>query len=149
LIEGRELGWSMTGVVRLLEDRTVRVRLAVKTISLNVDKQRRFEREVVISKRLKHSSVVKILMEYVSNGILKENLDHLKEHDPMNVIIIVENVIDMRFMHSSSLLHRYLKPSNILLYQRRRVRLTDFSHSIFTDSDCSMTGEFGTTAPDV
>jgi len=97
----------------------------------------RFEREAKSLAKLSHPNIVNILdfgehedmpyliMEYLPGGTLKQKLGHaIPWHDAIRMILPVAN--GLSFAHQNGIIHRDVKPSNILLQSTKSAVLTDF-----------------------
>ena len=98
---------------------------------------KRFEREAKALARLTHPNIVKVtdygeyegkpylVMEYLPGGTLKERLGKpMPWQEAVRMLIPIAEALD--FAHSQNMIHRDVKPSNILLTQRGQPMLTDF-----------------------
>lgn len=98
---------------------------------------KRFEREAKALARLTHPNIVKVtdygehegkpylVMEYLPGGTLKERLGQpMPWQEAVRMLIPIAEALD--FAHSQNMIHRDVKPSNILLTQRGQPMLTDF-----------------------
>jgi len=98
---------------------------------------KRFEREAKALARLTHPNIVKVtdygeyegkpylVMEYLPGGTLKERLGKpVAWQEAVRLLIPIAEALD--FAHSQNMIHRDVKPSNILLTQRGQPMLTDF-----------------------
>ncbi len=98
---------------------------------------KRFEREAKALARLTHPNIVKVtdygehegkpylVMEYLPGGTLKQKLGKpLAWQEAARLLIPIAEALD--FAHSQNMIHRDVKPSNILLTERGQPMLTDF-----------------------
>ncbi|MCU1369683.1 MAG: serine/threonine protein kinase, partial [Ilumatobacteraceae bacterium] len=124
-------------------DETLARRVAVKLLHAHLGRDdsfvRRFRAEAVAAARLAHPSIVSvydtfssdgmeaIVMELVQGTTMRDDLD---EHGPMRldaVLAIGTQVADaLGAAHASGLVHRDVKPANILLSADGRVLVADF-----------------------
>ncbi len=98
---------------------------------------KRFEREAKALARLSHPNIVKVydygeydgspylVMEYQPGGTLKDKLGKPLEWDEITRLLIpVANALG--YAHEKGILHRDVKPSNILITEKGEPMLTDF-----------------------
>lgn len=97
----------------------------------------RFEREAKSLAKLSHPNIVNILdygeyedmpyfvMEYLPGGTLKQKLGQvLPWQEAIQILLPVAN--GLSYAHQHGIIHRDVKPSNILLQETRAAVLTDF-----------------------
>lgn len=107
--------------------------------------KRDFLSEARVAASLEHENVVRIydfghegdtpyiVMEYADGGSLSELLDARGPLPPGECVRIMDGVLaGLGYMHSQGILHRDLKPGNILLSGDGGVKITDFGLSVGT-----------------
>ncbi|PSS07381.1 Leucine-rich repeat receptor-like serine/threonine-protein kinase [Actinidia chinensis var. chinensis] len=149
----RRLGKGATGEVYhgYLEDQT---QVAVKILFPSfTESSRNFQTEVQLLLRIHHKNLVSflgycndgtnmaLLYEYMANGSLKE---HLSEKNA-NVLtwkerlqIAVDTAQGLEYLHNGckpSVVHRDLKPDNILLNENLRAKICDFGISAIFEAE--------------
>ncbi|MEW6623203.1 MAG: Stk1 family PASTA domain-containing Ser/Thr kinase [Bacillota bacterium] len=123
----------------LLLDRQVTVKILREQYTSDGDFVRRFRREAQAVARLSHPNVVSIydvgtegqlqylVMEYVEGTNLKELVSGKGPIAQEQVISIGIQICDaLEHAHSNQIIHRDIKPHNILITKSGRVKVTDF-----------------------
>ena len=100
---------------------------------------RRFEKESQIAIKYSHKNIVRtievgcqdgrhyIVMEYVMGLTLKEYIAELGKLKPVEVVRIGRQICDALFYaHSHQLIHRDIKPQNILISREGSIKVADF-----------------------
>jgi serine/threonine protein kinase len=138
----RELAAGGMGIVYLARDRTLKRKVALKVLlgrGLTPDELPRFELEARVVARLSHPNVVTIhasgveagkpwlAMEFIEGGSLKDRLKREGPPPPEEAARVSLALADaLQHAHESAVLHRDIKPHNILLADGDRPLLTDF-----------------------
>ena len=143
----KELGRGAMGVVYLGKDPTIQRFVAIKTMRLDdIDKEEdlkefrdRFFREAESTGRLSHPNIITvydageqdglayIAMEYLEGVLLncycqKSTLVPAKQ--ALQIVATVAEALD--YAHSQGVIHRDVKPPNIMILKQRRVKVMDF-----------------------
>jgi len=161
----RELGKGAMGIVYLAKDPLIGRLVALKTIRLqnNDDDeakefQQRFVREAQAAGILNHPSIVTvhdigqddttgvsfIAMEYVEGQNLKEVLSQGRPIGFEQIGEIIAQVAEaLDFAHAKGIVHRDVKPANIILLESMRAKITDFGIAKITSGgNLTTTGQF-------
>ena len=168
IIDGRyrvlsRLGSGGMADVYLAEDQLLGRRLAVKVLHHHFAEDQefveRFRREASSAAGLSHPNIVAIFdrgewdgtyyiaMEYVPGRSLKALVREQGPLDPVVAIDIVTQILQAaRFAHARGVIHRDLKPHNVILDEEGRARVTDFGIAQAGASDMTMTGSIMGTA---
>jgi serine/threonine-protein kinase len=168
IIDGRYRVISRVGSggmadVYLAEDQLLGRLLAVKLLHHHFAEDQefveRFKREASSAAALSHPNIVGIFdrgewggtyyiaMEYVDGRSLKDVLRHDGAMDAASAIDIVIQILRAaRFAHKRGVIHRDLKPHNVILDEEGRARVTDFGIARAGASDMTMTGSIMGTA---
>lgn len=131
----------------------VAIKVVPHDISEDIDTLERFAREGRILRQLDHPNIVKLVdiigeghrsalvMEFVGGGSLQK---YIKEMGPLDIddfLRIAIPITDaLAHAHSLGILHRDVKPANVLMSKDDNPRLTDFGLSRTESSEDSMTG---------
>ena len=133
-------------------DRTVAVKFLHEAAARDAESRRRFIQEARHAARLSHPNIVTIhaicpykdtfyiVMEYVDGGSLAELLALRKRFDVTEAVCLIRAVAEgLAFAHRAGVIHRDVKPKNILLTQGGIVKLADLGLARRTDdSDASL-----------
>jgi len=156
---GPEIGRGAMGVVHLAEDATgQRVALKLLAPELSADERfrRRFLRESTVAATLDHSNIVSTLaageedgvlylaLAYVGSRDLRELLRAQGRLDPEYALRIVGEVGEaLDAAHAAGLVHRDVKPSNILVSDDGTAYVCDFGLARHVSSVGSLTTDRG------
>jgi predicted Ser/Thr protein kinase/tetratricopeptide (TPR) repeat protein len=163
----RELGKGAMGIVYLAKDPLIGRLVALKTIRAAVhadddetkEFQQRFIREAQAAGILNHPSIVTvhdigqddtsnmsfIAMEYVEGQNLKEVLSQGRNLTFEQIADIVAQVAEaLDFAHAKGIVHRDVKPANIILVDGTRAKITDFGIAKIASGAANLTttGQF-------
>jgi tetratricopeptide (TPR) repeat protein len=153
----REIASGGMGVVYEAEDSELKRTVALKMIRLAAfarqDEITRFRAEAEMAAQLEHPNIVPIHDVGESDGIpfftmrlvagmslaqrLSEAGEPLSPHEA--AIIMVKTARAVQHAHARGVLHRDLKPGNILLDERGEPHLTDFGLAKLLDDDSMLT----------
>ncbi len=144
------------------EDETLGRRVALKILnrqfSRDAARVEQFRREALVTARISHLNVIKlystgedhgyfyIAMELVGGGSLEQrikNLGRLPEEDVLRIGLEVAE--GLRAAQKEGLLHRDVKPANILFTDTGTAKVVDFGLAIFADSTEDDSGEMWAT----
>jgi predicted Ser/Thr protein kinase len=159
----KSLGRGAMGVVYLARDPIIDRMVALKTLRVDLDAEfaeefrERFVREARAAGRLNHPGIVTvhdvgedpetglmyIAMEYVEGRDLKQILatGHLfRPSEAARIAADVATALD--YAHSLGVVHRDVKPANIILTADGSPKITDFGIARFETSNLTVDGQF-------
>jgi serine/threonine-protein kinase len=153
----RIAGGGMGEVYRghdLLLDRTVAVKVLQPSLAADPELVQRFKAEARAAARLSHPNIVAVhdwgaendttyymVMEYVSGTDLRDLLVNRGSIDPAHAASIMASVCEaLHVAHRSGLIHRDVKPENILLARDGTVKVADFGIAAMVDADRTSPG---------
>lgn len=152
----KELGRGGMGVVYKAHELSLNRKVALKVLAprLSSDEEfiKRFKREAMVVAALDHPNIVKILSYGQSDGNHYFAMEYVKAQDLGQILkekgaIPLEEALSITAQVASALeeasqrgvVHRDLKPPNIMVDELGRVRVTDFGIAFFQDSDTKLT----------
>ena len=153
----RVAGGGMGEVYRghdLLLDRSVAVKILQPSLAQDPELVERFRAEARAAARLTHPNIVGVhdwgcegdrtyymVMEYVSGTDLRDVLVARGSLQQRQAVEIVAGVCDaLHVAHGKGLVHRDVKPENILLNRSGEVKVADFGIAIVVDADRTSPG---------
>lgn len=148
----RIAGGGMGEVYRghdLLLDRTVAVKILQPSLAADPELVGRFKAEARAAARLSHPNIVAVhdwgaerdsvyymVMEYVAGTDLRDLLVGRGSLEPFQAASIIASVCDaLAVAHARGLVHRDVKPENILIARDGTVKVADFGIAAMTDAD--------------
>src|SRR5436309_9203672 len=157
------LGSGGMADVYLAEDEQLGRKIALKLLhrrfAEDPDFVERFRREAQSAAGLQHPNIVSvydrgsfdgtyyIAMEYVPGRSLKQVIRQEAPIDPVRAIDITIQILKAaRFAHRHGVIHRDLKPHNVILDDQDHVKVTDFGIARAGASDMTETGSIMGTA---
>lgn len=160
LINVKTIGHGISGIVYLMKDPSNRHEYAIKVIHCKDDpyeiNKTNFEREISTMKSVCHPCIVRfygstpwkaneeasVALEYYKGGSLNNYLRNMLSNTD-KVIIFVGICIGMSHLHKLRIMHRDLKPQNVMIDEKKHPHIGDFGLSKFEEIDMSNTGEIG------
>ena len=150
-----QIGRGGQGVVFRARQKSLNRTVALKVISLgqwaSKTHLKRFRLEAEAAARLEHPGIVPIhevgerdgqcyfSMKFIEGG----QLDEVTKREPMSIRHAVELIAKVsrtvHYAHEHGILHRDIKPGNILLDQKGEPHLTDFGLARLVESESSVT----------
>lgn len=154
-----ELGQGAMGVVYKAVDPLIDRTVAIKTINLDLSKdelesfEKRFQREVQSAGKLNHPNIVTVYdvgrtegvaymaMEFLEGKELREILDSGVVLPVEKVVHIAAQICDgLAFAHEHGIIHRDVKPANVMVIKNGMVKITDFGIAQVSSASRTMAG---------
>jgi len=133
-------------------DRDVAIKVLSSKLSTDQDIVRRFERESLVIGRLNHPNIVHVIdrgqaggryyfvMEYVNGTSLREVIDTPRVPLATKLDMIVQVCKALDYAHKNGVIHRDIKPTNILIDRQGNAMVSDFGIAqIVTAPDSELT----------
>jgi serine/threonine-protein kinase len=152
----KKLGQGGMGEVYLAEDTKLGRNAAIKVLSKQLagkeDFVQRFYREARAMAKMNHDNAVSVYdvdqeqgfhyvaMEYVDGKSMQKWMDELGRlpiGDALHVVLRCAEALQVA--HNQNMIHRDIKPDNIMLTAKGKVKVADFGLAKATDEDMSMT----------
>ena len=152
----KKLGQGGMGEVYLAEDTKLGRQAAIKVLSRQLaskdDFVQRFHREARAMAKMNHENAVSVFdvdeengfhfvaMEYVDGKSMQKWMDELGKlpiGDALHVVLRCAEALQVA--HQQNMIHRDIKPDNIMLTRKGKVKVADFGLAKATDEDMSMT----------
>jgi tRNA A-37 threonylcarbamoyl transferase component Bud32 len=154
-----KIGQGGMGSIYLAHHESLRVDVVVKILSPDSSNNprtvERFHREARSAARLEHPNVVGvrdvgttaaglhyIIMQYVSGGSLEEKIRDEGKHelgDALRILLKISSALEAA--HSSGVIHRDLKPDNVLVSSSGEVYVADFGLAKDLNSELKLTAD--------
>jgi predicted Ser/Thr protein kinase len=151
-----ELGRGGMGVVYQARHgglgRTVALKMVLASQLASDQQRRRFEVEGRAAASLRHSNIVRLLdsgqvegqpylaMDYIAGSTLARRLQRgpIERDAAVRLLCAIARAVD--YLHRQGIVHRDVKPSNILLDEEDEPYLTDFGLAKLLETDSQLTG---------
>lgn len=150
----RVLGKGAMGVVYEGRDPNLDRRVAIKTVKVeNLSREaaseyeHRFRTEARSAARLQHPNIVSVydsdrhgniaflVMEYIQGDDLKHHLDSGARYSLEQSLKMIRDLLSaLDYAHKQGIVHRDVKPANLLIEPGGRLKLTDFGVARIQDS---------------
>ncbi len=131
-----------------IDDRIVAVKILKEEFLANEEFRRRFKNESKAIAVLSHPNIVKvfdvsfgdrlqyIVMEYVEGITLKEYIEQQQVINCKEVVHFTTQILRaLQHAHDKGIVHRDIKPQNIILLQNGNIKVTDFGIARFSRSE--------------
>jgi eukaryotic-like serine/threonine-protein kinase len=143
---GQRIGEGGIGAVYEAEHVQIKRKVAVKVLhpssALNAELRTRFEREALAASKVTHPGCVQVIdfgtfegrsylvMEFVEGALLGERISRAPVPPAETVALVVEILAALGHAHSLGIVHRDMKPSNVMLCDKAltgsNVKILDF-----------------------
>jgi serine/threonine protein kinase len=152
----KKLGQGGMGTVYLATQTSLDRKVALKTLSPEFAKKpdfvKRFLREARSMARLQHPNVVQVYaadsvsgvnfaaIEYIDGRSMQNWMNDVKQlniGDALHVVLVCADAL--KHAHDQNMIHRDIKPDNILVTSKGIVKVADFGLAKALDEDVSMT----------
>ncbi len=150
----RVLGKGAMGIVYEGRDPNLDRRVAIKTVKVEnlseeaaTEYEARFRTEARSAARLQHPNIVSVydsdrdgdiaflVMEYIQGDDLKHHLDKGMRYSLEQSLKMIRDLLSaLDYAHKQGIVHRDVKPANLLIEAGGRVKLTDFGVARIQDS---------------
>jgi len=156
------IGAGSMGAVYKGFDPLIKRTLAIKTIRLDIPRGseeydtflERFYQEARISGTLSHPNIVTLYdigeesgvpflaMEYIDGETVESRIQRGERFPAAQVVSLVRQLASaLDYAHSRSVVHRDVKPANMLLFEGQRIKITDFGIAKLADANLTRVGQ--------
>ncbi|MGD9253581.1 MAG: protein kinase [Holophagae bacterium] len=159
----KAIGRGAMGVVYLARDPIIDRRVALKTLRVDLDAEfadefrERFVREARAAGRLNHPGIVTVhdVGEDPDSGLMYIAMEHVEGRDLKQIVtdgqvfhpseaarIAADVAAALDYAHSLGVVHRDVKPANIILTSDGTAKITDFGIAHLETSNLTVEGQF-------
>lgn len=136
----------------LRDEKIAAVKVMLPYLSRDEGLKKRFRQEAKMLSRLKHPNIVPILdygeenghlyyvLPYMPLGSLADRLTNSPISIEETAQIISQSAAALQHAHDKSVVHRDVKPSNILLDEQGKAQLSDFGFAYWSEATLDLTG---------
>jgi serine/threonine-protein kinase len=153
----KKLGSGGFGTVYLAEDTVLKSQRALKVPHrLGIQTEKSLQECILQTKLLDHPNIVKLLtvdiidqnilmvMEYIKGTDLEKILDEKDKLDIQIALRYLRQLLSaLEFAHNHKVIHRDIRPSNILINEEDNIKITDFGTSTLLDERQYATTKIG------
>ncbi len=151
----REIGKGGMGVVYLARDLSLNRNVAIKFLSPHVSDEshrHRFQQEAQMASALNHPHIVAVyaagsleeqlylVTEWIDGGTLRDWLSRAQPSLRQKLELIIPVADALATAHDAVILHRDIKPDNILVSKAGHAKLADFGLAKIAGYSCSGCG---------
>jgi serine/threonine protein kinase len=141
----RQLGMGSFGAVYLAEHRYLETLVAIKILNILIKQEmhEQFTHEARLNAHLEHPHIIRVItfdfedrtpylvMEYVPNGTLRTLYSKGTRAPLEQIINYVKQIASaLDYAHEQHVIHRDVKPENVLLNAKREILLSDFGIAV-------------------
>jgi serine/threonine protein kinase/tetratricopeptide (TPR) repeat protein len=162
----RQLGHGGFGEVYLAEHMHLKTQAAIKLlqqVQLPSDEEEKFREEAKTIAKFDHPHIIRVIdygiqdststpylvMDYAPNGNVRNRYPRGKILEPLHILSYVIQVADaLQYTHDLRVIHRDVKPENMLLDKQNHILLSDFGIAVVyeTTSSSNTVDTLGTPA---
>jgi len=151
----RKLGEGGFGKVFLAEHVHLKTQAAIKLlqhVQLPSNEEEKFREEAKTIAKFDHPHIIRVLdyniedststpylvMDYAPNGTVRQRYPRGKILEPLHILSYVMQIADaLQYAHDRRVIHRDVKPENMLLDRENQIRLSDFGIAIVYETTSS------------
>ncbi|GAA4365763.1 Stk1 family PASTA domain-containing Ser/Thr kinase [Paeniglutamicibacter cryotolerans] len=139
--------------------RQVAIKVLLPQLAADPDTVRRFESEAILSAGLSHPNIVRVtdqgvdgpdaylVMEYVRGMTLRDLLRERGRMTPRQALTVLNDIsAGLAAAHERGIVHRDMKPANVLLSDTGDIKVADFGLARATTQQTSASNLMGTAA---
>ncbi len=145
----RHIGQGGFGKVYMGEHITLKTRVAIKLLPSDLSREEgdKFLAQVRIASAFNHPHIIRILefgeenatpflvMDYAPNGSLRELHPRGTQLPLTTIVSYVKQIADaLQYIHDQNMIHRDIKPHNMLLGANHEILLSDFGIAVASES---------------